>query len=570
MIRNNPFPVLVRHFYLRLFNNDFIAFEDQMKEKTISFLALVAILSAHIANSVLMKYVFVPDDGISWVEKCYFISFVMLLLGFITVFEWDVIFPDARDFANLLTLPIKLKMIFVSKFTSLCLFVGLFALGSNAISALAFWFHLTPWQEDQGVLFSLLFICVHFVSVIAACFFVFFFFVFVMGVLMVIFPANLFRVISLFIRTTLMIICVFLMIYIVLDSFTSSSYFNSLPALKANNSISFYLFPPMWFTGLYETLLGNSDPQFGVCSSIALISSVLVIIGFFISAALGYKKYCKKMDIKRKRSALLSKLKNNLIRLFHMLFLRNPLQRAVFHFVGKTLRYSAVHKMRLAIFAAIGVSLELIFLISNSQNLHSYSQLNTAFLTLPMILTVFLLLGIRSVVNIPLSLDANWIFRLTEESSLNHYLSGLKKGILFYVLFPLFTLVFLLFTLLYGWDIGFLHSFYGVMWGGLFIELLFLKFHKIPFTCSYLPGKAKVHIFWLVYFVVFVIYVSLISKLELVLLYNPFLLLLFIGFSCICFLGLRYYQNNYLFKNLHITYEEKLEPAMVTLLTDEN
>ena len=68
MGKNSSYSVLVRHFFLRLFNNDFIAFEDQMKEKTVSFLALISILSAHIANAVLMKYMFVPDEGISWVE----------------------------------------------------------------------------------------------------------------------------------------------------------------------------------------------------------------------------------------------------------------------------------------------------------------------------------------------------------------------------------------------------------------------------------------------------------------------------------------------------------------------
>jgi len=287
MNRTSPFPILVRHFFLRLFNNDFIAFEDQMKEKTISFLALVAILSAHIANSVLMKYMFVPDEGISWVEKCYFISFAMLLLGFITVFEWDILFPDARDFDNLLTLPVKLKMIFASKFTSLCLFIGLFVLGSNGISMLAFWFHLIRWQPEKGVLFSPYFLCVHMICLLAACFFVFFFFVFVIGVLMVFFPARLFRAFSsVFFGTVLMIFCVFLMIYIVLNSFSSTSIFNSLPDLKANNSIFFYLFPSMWFTGMYESLLGNSDPQFRTCASLALMSLILVIGGFFFQCGI--------------------------------------------------------------------------------------------------------------------------------------------------------------------------------------------------------------------------------------------------------------------------------------------
>jgi len=275
------------------------------------------------------------------------------------------------------------------------------------------------------------------------------------------------------------------------------------------------------------------------------------------------------MDIKQKKSSLFTGPKNILSRLLHTIFLRNPIQRAVFHFVGKTLKHSMVHKMRLAIFIALGVSLELILLISNARNLYSISQLNTTFLTLPMILTVFLLIGIRSVVNIPKSLEANWIFRLTEEHSLNHYLSGLRKGIMFYILFPLFALVFIFFSFLYGWDIGFLHFLYGVVLGGLFIEVLFLRFHKIPFACSYLPGKAKVHFFWLVYFVAFVLYVSLISRIELALLQKPSLFFLFLGISFFTFLGLRIYQNNYLFNKWQITYEDKPDPVMVTLLLDD-
>jgi len=568
MNKTSPFPILVRHFFMRLFNNDFIAFEDQMKEKTISFLALVAILSAHIANSVLMKYMFVPDEGISWVEKCYFISFAMLLLGFITVFEWDIIFPDARDFDNLLTLPVKLKMIFASKFASLCLFIGLFALGSNSISMLAFWFHLIRWQPEKGFLFTPFFMAVHLICLFAACFFVFFLFVFVIGVLMVIFPTRLFRAISLFFRTVLMIFCVFLMIYIVLTSFSSTSIFNSLPTYKANNSLLFYLFPPMWFTGMYESLLGNNDPQFRTCFLIALMALFLVIGGFFVSAALSYKKYCLKMDIKKKKSFLFNGLKNILSRLFHTLFLRNPIQRAVFHFVGKTLRYSMIHKMRLAIFAAVGISLELILLASNARNPESLFQLDTRLLTVPMVLMLFLLIGIRSVVNIPFFLEANWIFRITEGHNLNQYLSGLKKGIMFYVLFPLFSFIFLVFSFLYGWDIGFLHSLYGLVWGGLIIEVLFLRFHKIPFACSYLPGKAKVHIFWLGYFVTFLLYVSLISKVELALIQNPLFFFPFLGFNSLCFLGLRIYQNNYLFKKWHITYEDEPDPVMVMLLLE--
>ena len=569
-ISNHPFPILVRHFFIRLFKNDYVSFEDQMKEKTISFLALVAILSAHIANSVLMKYILVSDEGLSWVEKCYFISYVMLFLGFITVFEWDVIFPDTRDFSNLLGLPIKLKMIFASKFASLCLFVGLFAIGANAISTFVFWFHLIRWQAETGIFFSLFFILIHWISLLASCLFIFFLFVFIIGFFSAIFPVKLFKTFSLVLRTGLMIICVFLMVYIVLDSLTASPIFSSLPAMKADNSLLFYLFPPMWFTGLYEYLLGSGDPQFKICAAVSLISLLIVIGGFFISAAIGYKKHNIKTSIKRKRSSLVSGPNSPLSRWFNTIFLRNPIQRAVFHFVGKTLRLSMIHKMRLAIFAALGVSLELILLVSNARHLDSLTPLNRALLTVPMILCVFLLIGVRNAVNIPLSIEANWIFRMTEDSSLNHYVSGLKKGILFYVLCPLFAVVCIGFSFFYGWEIGFLHALYGIVLGGLFMEVLFFRYHKIPFACSYLPGKAKVHLFWLLYFIAFVLYVSLVSTVEIALLQRPLYYLLFLTSSFMFILGLRLYQKTYLYSRWGLLYEDNPDPAMVTLSLERN
>jgi hypothetical protein len=50
------FLILVRHFYFRLFLNDIVSFEEQMKEKVIGILALLAIFSAHLSNVVLQKY----------------------------------------------------------------------------------------------------------------------------------------------------------------------------------------------------------------------------------------------------------------------------------------------------------------------------------------------------------------------------------------------------------------------------------------------------------------------------------------------------------------------------------
>jgi len=466
-----------------------------------------------------------------------------------------------------MTLPIKMRTIFTTKFTSLCLFVGIFALGANSISTLAFWFHLIKWQENSSLFFSFFFILAHFVCMFAACYFIFFFSVFVIGVLMLVFPERIFRALSVYFRTVFMAVFVFLMIYIVSDSFIASQPFAFLPNLKENHSLLLYFFPPMWFTGLFESMIGRQDSQFLTLSSIAILSFIPVTIGFFLSAVASYRKYCRKMEIKKNVNIRLIRIKYFLRHYFDVVFLRNSVQRAVFYFFGKTLRNSMVHKMRLASFAAVGAGLGLILLATNFRSFDNFSELNKILIGIPTVFIFFLLVGIRSVVNIPSSLEANWVFRLTEEKNLNHYSSGLRKGIVFHLLFPLFILVFTFYSFSWGWKIGILHSLYGFVVAVLFMEVLFLKYQKIPFACSYLPGKSKAHFLWMLYLVSFIVYVSLISSLELALLQNPSSFVFFLGFSLFLFLALRVYQKQILYKKMVLIYADEPEPNLVTLFT---
>jgi hypothetical protein len=562
-----PYPVLVRHFFQRLFQNDFVAFEDQMKEKTISILAIIAILSAHVANSVLMKYMFVEDDGISWLEKCFFISFIMLLLGFITVFEWDVLFPDSRDFSNLMVLPLKLRTVFSAKFTSLCGFVGVFAFGAQILASFPFWFYLPKWQAEGDILFFTRFIFVHLICLFAASFFVFFLAVFLIGILMLILPESLFRSFSLFLRTILMISFIFVMIYVISASMTGSQAFQYLEGLKSTQSPLFYVFPPVWFTGLYETLLGNTNPQFRVASLFALISLVVVTFGFFITSVLVYRKYCRNVEVNRKTNQKLFRLRLFFTRVFNSVVLHNPIQRGIFYFFGKTLKQSMVHKMRLATFVAFGFALGLIPLIINVDHPDFFSEPNRTLLSFPLILIFFLLIGIRSVVNIPFRLDANWIFRMTENKNLRFYSAGLRKGIIFFLLLPVAVLVMVFSSFIWGLPIGILQGVFGFVMSVLLMEILFLNHNKIPFACAYLPGQAKAHILWPVYIASFLSFVWLSVELEWVLLQKR---LLFFFFFCAGFVvieAVRIYRIRLLHNKTTLTYVEEPEPALVTLLT---
>jgi hypothetical protein len=558
---------LVRHFFRRLFINDAVFFEEQMKEKIIAVIAIFAVFSAHLSHMLLWKYAWLPglgSLGTSWVEKCYFIFFLMVLMSFIAVLEWDVIFLDSRDYSNLLPLPIKIRNLFSAKFASVCVFIFLFYLVVNSLSTILFWFYLAQWHSSS-IFFGLRFMFVHWISAFAASFFAFFIFGFLVSALITLFGYKTFHQISAFLRPVLIVFFVFMMVIFIAESVSSFLLFSEFLQLKESNSLFLYLFPPMWFTGLYEVLAGNRDPLFMALSVFAVFAFIIPPLAFLLTGALGYGRYITKMQEVKKKTMQLVKLKKFLLRLFNRVFLRSRVQRAVFYFFGKILKKSILHKMRLATYLAASIAVILVFLVSSAGIVQTLSTVNTAFLSIPLILSFFLLVGIRVIVNIPITVEANWIFRLTEAKDKKDYFTGLKKGIFFFVLFPLFVLLFIFYSFLWNGQISFLHCLYGILLSLLLMEVLFYNYRKIPFACSYLPGKGKLHIFWILYLVSFLIYAFLLSFIEYKILNSALYLIISYGVIFILIAALKTSKKHLLPKKLEIKYEERPEPAMVTL-----
>lgn len=560
------FFVLARHFFLRLFQNDVVLFEEQKTQKIIVFLAFVAIFSAHLADGILRRYLIFADGGTSWVEKSYFLSYLMVLMGFITVLEWDVLFPDRRDFSNLMSLPVKLRAFFPAKFASLILFVGLFALGANALSLFVFYVYLPRWQSSSPV-YGLRFMGSHLLSAFCSCFFILFFCALLMGVLINILGDRLFRSVSLYIRTGLMVVLVFLLILFFSETITIPHSLLSFPQLKEDNAMALYFYPPMWFTGLYESLLGNEDPLFSQLSNIALLALGVTIFAFFLTSTLSYRRYLKRMEEVKKKNPQFVQLRRRSSGFFSPVFLRNPTEKAVFSFFGVTLRRSMIHKMRLASFMAVALGMIFILLVSRASHTKVFSTFDRTLLSVPLIFAFFLVVGIRRVVKIPSCLEANWIFRMTESKDKQSYFSGLRKGVFLHALIPLFLCLFIFYFFLWDWENAFYHSLFGLAVSVLLMEILFIRFRKIPFTSSHLPGKEKLHVFWIVYLIGFILYVVLMSSIEVYLFVKPYRFFIFFGVICLMIVWVRIYQNYFFYKKVELVFEEKLEPVMLGLDT---
>ncbi len=562
--RFGQFSVLTRHFFHRFFQNDIVDFEDQMKEKVIGGMAFLAILGVQIANAILFKYPFLEEEGPSWVDKCYFFWIFMLLLGFITVVEWDVIFPDRRDYLNLMPLPVRLRTLFLAKSASFFLFIGLYSVAAHALASFVFAYYLTRFRSNS-VLFLFRYMAAHVIAGSAANIFLFFLCVLLQGLLMCLLSHGMYRRISLVIRFVLLTSIVFLLIVALTASVSIPQSFSNFPAMKESQARFLSLFPPTWFVGLYEYLLGNRDSFFASQSRNALWAVLLSVLAFFGVAAISYARHLKKSQEVQRGRAILKRTRDLLCRAFDAVILRHPTQRAVFHFFGKTLSRSTIHKIRLFNYLAVSSAFVLIMLGTTKLLRSQMTVSSRTILAIPLVLSFFLLLGIRTLVNVPAFLEANWIFQISERPPRREYFAGLGKAIFFEALLPLFVLMLIFYQFLWGWRRALLHCLFGLAASILLQEALFWRFPKIPFTCTFVPGKAKVHVYWIPYVLGFLIYVSFLSSLERFLFANPrYFLNFFVTFGALI-IASKLSQNLYFYRRRPIIYHEEPEPVMITL-----
>src|SRR5512136_3031412 len=112
------YATLIRHFLAHFFQSELIPRQAEAKVTLIQILALVATPGFVIVCILLRKYArLAPLPAAaahlaSLNERCLFIYFSMVVIGFVAVLEWDTLFPDRRDYLVLSPLPIKERTMF--------------------------------------------------------------------------------------------------------------------------------------------------------------------------------------------------------------------------------------------------------------------------------------------------------------------------------------------------------------------------------------------------------------------------------------------------------------------------
>ena len=490
MDRKSQFRYLTRHFFDRFFDKDSISGDADPRANLYQTMSLLAV------PGLMLTF---------WnqISPYFVVSYSMIVTGFVMVFKWDSLFPDRRDYLILGSLPIRFRDLFVAKVTALGLFLAIFAVSANFVAT------LTAPIGRNGLVWTN--VIVHLSGIFGGALFMAMGFAALQGILITILPQHAFRRISPVIQ--MVSIAVLLTLFLIYPLISASI----APLAERDSKVMEY-FPFFWFLGVYLSVFpnGNPNPIFDALALDALYGLLAVTAICVVTYAIAYRRHARsvldEMDFQAPRD---DAWRLRLTRRMNGALLPSPVQLACFRFIGSILMRSSRHQVFLAVYLAIGLSLGLSSVFSvNPRADFPLGIVPDGMLELPLILSFFVVSGLRATFNIPYELPANWMFRLTEGRDSREYVTATRKWAAVYGLLPLTLLMAALEFVYWPWQDAAFHLVFESMVSLILIQVLFFTFRKEPFTCSYYPGKKNMAILAGVYLYGFTIYSSSMVALE--------------------------------------------------------
>lgn len=482
MKTRTPFRILLKMFQDKFFEDDTVSpgsgFDINIHQ-VLGILATIGFFVAYLSMPAFVELSFAksPSPAGQWALRglrLFGPALSFAVIGFTAVFQWDMLFPDRRDFLILTLFPVTLRQIFLAKFAALGRFLFLLIAALNFFPFLAAF--LFSFQGDLTLGYRLRLLAAEIVATVCGAVCAFLLVAAFQGLLINLTSPRLFRRLSPWIQMSGMSL-------MVLSIATFPFYFYLLKHSVETRQPWLWLFPPVWFTGLYDLILPSRDPFFASLAHYGLAALALIFFCFCLTWTLGYKRHFRRTleseDTHSRRPAL------NWARPFTS----SPQEWAMFDFCRKTLARSTKHRLFLATWASVGISAGLFvgLAVSNGKLVLSPGGARA----FPFLMIFFAVSGFRTVFQFPADLACNWQLQIAESHWAETARRAARKAVLTYGITPL-LLIFLPFEISgLGIATGLLDVLFQLATGALLLELMFWTFGKVPFTCSYFAGKVN-------------------------------------------------------------------------------
>jgi hypothetical protein len=564
------FRALVRLFAYRFFDTDIVSVRGDLSSLLSQFAALLAALSLVLALMTGPKYAGLYQHltaeqlhAAAWADQEFLISTTMAIVGVFTLLLWDALFPDRRDCLILGAMPVRVPAVFAAKLAALGAALGLAVVAVNSFTGLVCPFLIVPGAS--GVLDAVRDFGVFWLVILLASVFVFLLLLGVQGVALHLLPHALYMRWSSLIQTAAFFAVLTL-------------YFLTPPLANPNalavpgNRLWYALVPSYWFFGLFQVLTGSTDAVIGTLARRALAGEAVVAM---VSAGTYALAFARQMRRTVEQSGIVPGATPSWLAITPWAAIARALarrapERAILVFIGRTLARSRQHRLLLAVYTGMGLAyvfsqVAYVLYHSKATDFGALEGRAQTALGIPLILLFFLIVGLRVSFSIPIEVRANWLFRLTDPNGRGAYLDATRKTLLLFAVVPVMAIAAPIYMAVWPWPRALGHAAFLAAFGLLVIELALTGFAKVPFTCSYLPGKANLKIMFGVYWGLLIVVSELVTDVEQAGLRNPANYARLMGVTLLAWLVAAWRARGARARIPALSFEEQPEPAVVGL-----
>lgn len=492
----SPFVLLCKTFLAQFGTSESVTSDVELRRTLLWVLAfvltpglmlIVAVFPSYDVTVIVARKLHKPEliDPMLRYLACVLICYSMVTVGAIATFAWDALAFDLRDAVVLGPLPVPRATIVAAKLAALTLFLLGVGLGLNLFNSVLF----AVATSDRDGLVALM---THFMALLAATMagttFVFAALVTIRGAVALVRSSR----VSAALGSLLQFAFVGALLCFVVIVVSSNS--SRLPLTDAR--IAAWM-PPLWFLGLFERLVGLSQPAFPELAKWAVPGALVAGLAAVVVSLIGFRRQMQRALEPAASAAALGTVRLTR-RLARLLSGRDATAKATADFMLLTLARCRAQQAPIALNAAIGLMLVVAGLSRTGGDLASLARPRTAILWIPSLLAYWMTIGLRAAFFVPSDLDASWSFRTNAPDGTVAYWSAVRATVLAVVMPPVVAVTMLMAALV-GWRAA---AAQGLIACGVLVllaELVGLTVNFIPFTRAYAPGHARLKTHWWIY-----------------------------------------------------------------------